>query len=251
MKRITALFVTAVLICLSAVTAFADNIYIVDDENDFVPPTTTEPTTEKPRETTTSSIGSIFGNGDSLDSYFDGIADKLGNGIDSILSGFGQFANNGNSSQSTTQLQPYNNNQSFGTVNQRPNSSGSSNGTAVSTTQQSKTEENTTAPTDQNNYRNEVASVLVVNQMGDSDSGISGSTLTLVVFIAAVVLLVLVVAVVLVVMTRKTAFNSAVMNKSTIPSVSRPDNLAGLMDDIDDDNNDYSDISYWDSSDFR
>lgn len=246
MKRIIALC-SALLLCAAfAVTVFADNIYIVDDENDFVPPqTTTAPTTSVPT-TTASSIGSIIDR-DTIDAYLGGFADKIGNGIDSLLSGFEQW---GGGTTTTTQLQPVVGDQhgvpSFGSTggNTQPQQS------VVTTDSSASSEEVTTSEEKKND--SEVASVLIVQQAGDQSAGISGSTLTLVMFIAAVIVLILVVAVVLVVMTRRTEFNSAVMNRSTLPSVNRPDNLASLMDDdIGNDGTDYGNIAYWDSSDFK
>lgn len=247
MKRISSLLL-ALLLCLAcSVMSFAENIYIVDDDDDFVPPQTTQPATEAPETTTKSSFGLV--DPDALGSYFDDFADKIGGGIDSILSGFGQWQLGNTASQTTTQLQQIDNDNKLNIPSY--NSGGASAAATQATTTAAAEEEATTAPSAQQD-RNEVASVLIVNQAENGSAGISGSTLTLVVFISAVIILILVVIIVLVFMTRRTEFNSAVMNKSTIPSVERPDNLAGLMDDdTDSDGVDYGNIAYWDSSDFR
>ena len=92
----------------------------------------------------------------------------------------------------------------------------------------------------------ELASVIIVNNGNSSDDGLSGITLTLIVFVAAIVLLILVAAIVLVIMTRRTEYNSAVLDKSTIPSVEKPRGMSSLMNDnIRDDGNDYGNITYW------
>lgn len=245
MKR-TATLIAAALVCLLlTVTAFAENVYIVDDDDDFIPPrTTTAPQTQA--ETTTARQ-SLFGDsdfGDTLDSYIDSFAGKIGEGVDSIISGFGQYQNSlntqGNAAETpTSQLPQVNSGSSGGSTYYS-----SSITTAPSSESTTAPAPETTAPAAQADT--ELASVLIINNTEGSSSGISGSTLTLIVFIAAVVILVLVVAIVLVIMTRRTEFNSAVMNKSTIPSVDRPGNLAQLMDDdIPDDGDDYSNIAYW------
>lgn len=243
MKR-TASFISAVIVCLLlAVTAFAENVYIVDDEDDFIPPETTTVPQTQPETTTRQSLIGNSDFGDTIDSYIDSFAGKIGEGMDSIISGFGQYqnqANNqGNAAEApTSQLPSVNSGSSGGNTYY---SSGITTSPAAENTTAPAPE--TTAPGTQANT--ELASVLIVNNAENSSSGISGSTLTLIVFIAAVVIVILVVAIVLVVMTRKTEFNSAVMNKSTIPSVERPGNLAQLMDDDIPDDGDYSNIAYW------
>lgn len=256
MKRAAAIL-SAVLLCLMfSVVAFADNIYYVEDgEDDFTPNQTT--TTTKPAETTTSGLpdfGSII-DGDAFGGYFDRFSDMLGDGLDSILSNFGdsfgQFGaqhNEGNAG----------NNSQLPSINNMGPGSGSSGNASpgvtassqtASTTQQAESgqgqdaAEQTTAAQVQNT---ELPSVLIVNNTEGPSSGVSGSTLTLVVFIAGIIILVLVAAIVLVIMTRRTEFNSAVMNKSTIPTAPQPTALAQFMDDdIADDGNDYSNITYW------
>lgn len=251
MKRITTLLFTLLLCVTLSIVSFAENIYIVDDEDDFVPPQTTQPVTETP-ETTTTAPSSLFDT-DAIGSYLDDFAEKIGGGIDSVLSGFGQWQIGNAASQTTTQLQQIDDDRSLG-IPSYAAANGSSAATAAKgepSTSAAATEEATTVASAQP-YGNEVASVLIINQAENNSAGISGSTLTLVTFISAVIILILVVIIVLVVMTRRTEFNSAVMNKSTIPSVERPGNLAALMDDdIDGDDMDYGNIAYWDSSDFN
>ena len=77
------------------------------------------------------------------------------------------------------------------------------------------------------------------------DSALSGSTLTLIVFIAAVLILILVIILVLVILTRRTEFNSSVMNRSTLPNVEKPDN--SFIEDGAGGDTDLSDIRGWDS----
>lgn len=252
MKKILALILSALLCLILSVTAFADNVYVVDDgENDYVPdpPATTAPQ----KETTTSildGIGSIFDFG-SLDGYFGDLAGMLEEGIDSILDGLGgnlgqwQGGNNDNGG-----------NAEFPTMNpgsyqypqqgqyQQPQTSTTAPQPETTTQENASEEETTTAPAPQNQ---EVMSVFVVQEADGSKGELSGSTLTIIVFVAAIVLLVLVVATVLVIMIRKTEFNSAVIHKSTIPSVEQPTALAQFMnDDVSDDGTDYGDIIYWD-----
>ena len=74
------------------------------------------------------------------------------------------------------------------------------------------------------------------------DSALSGSTLTIVVFVAAVLILILVIIRALVRMTRRNEFNSKVMNRSTLPNVEKPDNQ--IFPD-DGQNGDFSDIRGW------
>lgn len=256
MKKTLALILSALLCLVLSVTAFADNIYVVDDgENDYVPnPPATTAAPQK--ETTTSvldSIGSIFDFG-SLDGYFGDLAGMLGDGIDSILDGLGgnldqwQIGGNigGNNSGGDSEL-PTMNPGSYQYPQQGQYQQPQASTTAPqpeTPAQENASEEETTAPAPQNQ---EIMSVFVVQEVEDSNGELSGSTLTLIVFIAAVVLLVLVVAIVLVIMIRKTEFNSAVMHKSTIPSVEQPSALAQFLnDDVSDDGTDYGDIVYWD-----
>lgn len=250
MKRASA-FILALLLSLAwSVTVFAEDIFIVEDgEDEFIVNIPT--TTTKPAETTTASSSSGLEDlidGDTLAGYFDSFKDKFGDGFDSFMNDLGSwegFGGNQNAAETTTSL---------------PNVDG---GNYVPVTQSSAM---TTYPSsegasgeqytgdddreDEKSDEEELPSVLIVNNAGDDDSwGISGSTLTLIVFIAAIVILVLVVVVVLVIMTRKTEFDSSVKNKSTIPGVDKSDSLARFIegDDSDDDTNNenYSNITYW------
>ena len=85
-----------------------------------------------------------------------------------------------------------------------------------------------------------------MNNSDSEDDVLSGSTLTLLVFVGAIVLLILVAAIVLVLLTRRTEYNSSVMDKSTLPSVDKPSAMSNLLNDsIRDDGNDYGNITYW------
>lgn len=245
MKRITALLAALMLTLLFSLTAFADDIYIVDDGEDvFVP--VPETTTAKQEEATTapssgSNGGSLFEGMGSLDEYIDDFSGLLSGGIDSLLSGFennlGQLMpENTTSSQPTTALPGINS-------GERPTQSQPLTTVPVKENEQATAAENTTA-----GQKSEVASVLIVNGEKDSEDSLSGSTLTLLVFIAAIVVLILAAAIVLVIMTRRTEYNSAVMDKSTIPSVEKPRAMPQFTNDnIGDDGNDYSNITYWNS----
>lgn len=243
MKKATALF-TALLFCLTfSLTVFADDIFIIEDgEDEFVP---NVQTTTQPAETTT--VTSQFDNiidSDKFGDYFNSIKDTLGNGLSSIMDGFGSW---GTSEETTTSsgssdlpninggtYTPSNQSASMTTVPNKDNNVNSDNS------------ESTTSAVNGNNYNEEVPSVLIVNNSENDSWGISGSTLTLLIFIAAIVILVLVVVIVLIVMTRRTEFDSAVKNRSTLPSVEQPNSLAQFFeDDIPDDGNDYSNITYW------
>lgn len=245
MKRIPTIVLTVLFCLLFAVMSFAENIYIIDDDDDFVPQTTTAPS-EKPAETTTapSGIGSIIGNGEALDGYLGDLSDKIGSGLDSVLSGLGDTLNQWGSYNPMGESTTADLTSASGDSSSRPSYSVSIT-TAAETTAPSQPE-TTTVPADNTTKKEEVASVLVVNQASDNSQGLSGSTLTLIVFIAAIVLLVLVALIVLVLMTRRTEYNSAVMHKSTLPSVDQPKTLSQFMeDDIGDDGVDYGNIAYW------
>lgn len=244
MKRIASI-IFAILFCLTVpVICCADDIYIVEDEEDeFIP----QVTTTKPAETTTAAKGeSILGDTEGIGDYFDRLSGILGDGIDSIISGFenglGDFQfgeNNGDSAQNSGgQLQPINPGDSVTVkpaITTSPDSQSSNGGQASS-------QETTAAQQDE-----ELPSVLIVNQGTVSDDRVSGSTLTLLVFIAAIVIIILVGAIVLVIMTKRTEYNSSVRSRSTIPSVEQPSALAQFMDDdIKDDGKDYGNITYWD-----
>ena len=249
MKR-TAAILTAVLLCLIlSVSAFAENVYIVDDgEEEFVPDNQT--TTTKPAEETTnplSGFGNLFDR-DAFDGYLDSVADKLGNGINSLLSGFENRFGEQNQNQNGNQNQNQNNSGlpsiNMGQAGNNSTTSVQNAFKALETETAAQAEGQTTAAAAVPNT--DLPSVLVVNNAEDKSNGISGSTLTLLVFIAAIVILVLVVAIALIVLTRRTEYNSSVMNKSTIASVPQPDTLSQFLDDdIDDDGNDYGNIAYW------
>lgn len=256
MKRIPTIVLTVLFCLLFSVMSFAENIYIIDDDDDFVPQTTTAPAATTAEQTTASSdsgFGSLIGDGEALDGYLGDLSDKIGSGLDSVLSGLGDSLNQwdgaqvviGNGSGESTTVLP---SASAGASSSKPSYSVSI--TAAATTAPQTTEP-TTAAAAENTTRKEteLASVLVVNQASDGSQGLSGGTLTLVVFIAALVILVLVAIIALVLMTRRTEYNSAVMNKSTIPSVDQPKTLSQFMnDDIGDDGFDYGNITYWDDN---
>ena len=245
MKKFAAI-IFAMLFCLTVpVISYADDIYYVEDEEEeFIPQTTT--TTTKPAETTTASSGdSILGDMGDLGDYFNGIGDYLSGGLDSIISGFedglGDFNFGGNSSNDDSQqqgLQPITPGESA-TVSP-----------AVTTSPDSQTQSGqpSAAEPSTNKYGEELPSVLIVNQADASDDSISGSTLTLLVFVAAIVIIILAGAIVLVIMTKRTEYNSSVRSRSTIPGVQQPDALAQFLDDdIKDDGKDYGNITYWES----
>lgn len=248
MKRAAAMLTAALLCMIFAVSAFAEVYYVEDDEDDFTPPQT-ETTTAKPAETTASSpldgLGSLF-EGGALDGYFDRFSGMLDEGIDSLFSSFGslnQDGNNNNGNSSNTQLP---------TMPSVPSNNSSSSITSPQVTTQpdngNQTSEKEEQPTQSQERNTDLPSVLIVQNADGKSSGISGSTLTLVVFIAAIVILVFVIIIVLIIMTRRTEFNSTVMNKSAIPSAPQPDALSQFLDDdIADDGTDYGNISYWDN----
>jgi preprotein translocase subunit SecG len=245
MKRITAILFAVIFVLSVPVISFADDIYIVEDEEDnYIPEI---PTTTKPAETTTKSADSLFGDID-IDGYFGDLSGMLGEGLDSIVSGFedafgdfqlGDFVGN-NKDEDKNQLQPI---QPEIPVTVKP---------VVTTSADKQTDEknqndNSDEPTKhQQQQQAEIPSVLIVNQNGNSDDRVSGSTLTLLVFIAAIVIIIITGAIVLVIMTKRTEYNSQVKSRSTIPSVDQPDALAQFMDDgIRDDGKDYGNITYW------
>ncbi len=253
MKRITAILIAVILVLSAPVISFADDIYIIEDEEEnYIPEV---PTTKKSAETTTASgsdsllDGSLLGDID-IEGYFGDLSGMFGDGIDSIVSGFeGAFGDfdlgglMGEDDGGDEQLQPI---QPETPVTVKP---------AVTTSQdkqnnEKQTENNSGGSTTQqqqnNEQKEELPSVLIVNQGGASDDRISGSTLTLLVFIAAIVIIIITGAIVLVIMTKRTEYNSQVKSRSTIPSVSQPDALAQFMDDgIIDDGKDYGNITYW------
>ena len=239
MKRITAIICAALICLMFSVVSFAENIYIIDDaEEEFIPDITT---TTQVAETTTSSSAinteSILGGIETLSGYFGDFSGALGDGIDSLLSGFEEFDVNMDMNQSaseTTTLPKINSGEKI-TQSQYAEQL-----TSEMTENVAQQKETTTVK------ENELPSVLVVNGEKDSNDVLSGSTLTLLVFVAAIVLLILVAAIVLVMLTRKTEYNSAVLDKSTIPSVDKPSALAQFLEDnISDDGNDYGNIAYW------
>ena len=92
---------------------------------------------------------------------------------------------------------------------------------------------------------NEVHTIVIVEN-ANGETALSGSALTLIVFIAAIVIIILAAAIVLVIMTKRTEYNSSVMDKSTIPTVAKPRAMTDLLNDnIADDGNDYGNIAYW------
>ena len=247
MKRITAILFALIFVLSVPVISFADDIYIIeDDEDNYIP----EIPTTKPAEQTTSAPkgDSLFGDVE-IGDYFGDLSGMLSEGLDSIVSGFegalgdfnfGDFG--GNDKQEDNQLQPI---QPETPVTVKP---------VITTapdkqTDEKQTENNSGGATQQqhgNEQQAELPSVLIVNQNGNSNDRISGSTLTLLVFIAAIVIIIIAGAIVLVIMTKRTEYNSQVKSRSTIPSVSQPDALAQFMDDgIIDDGKDYGNITYW------
>lgn len=238
MKRITAIILALLCCILFSVVSFADDIYIVDDGEDaFVPDITT--TTTAPAETTTASSGSIFGDLGSFGDYFGDFSGLLGEGLDSLMQGFDQLAPNANATEPTTQSSlPVLDSGERPTLSQQSDKMTVESEEAYAGQQQNVTEP---AP-----KQEELPSVLIVNGTNEKDTGISGSTLTLLVFVAAVVILILVGAIVLVLMTRRTEYNSTVMDKSTIPSVEKPRTMSQFSNDnIESDGNDYGNIAYW------
>lgn len=240
MKRITAVILTLLFCILFSVMSFADDIYIVDDGEDaFVPDIQT--TTTAPAETTTASSGqdSLFGDLGLIGDYFGDLSGMLGEGLDSLLQGFDQLSPNANTAETTTKS-------SLPMLDggERPTQSQQSdNMTVESEEPYNGLQQNITEPAPK---EEELPSVLIVNGANEKDTGISGSTLTLLVFVAAVVILILVGAIVLVLMTRRTEYNSSVMDKSTLPSVEKPRAMSQFTNDnIDSDGNDYGNITYW------
>ena len=247
MKRIAAFLVAAIFILSVPVMSFADDIYIIEDEEEnYIPEI---PTTTKPAETTTSALqgDSLLGDIE-IGDYFGDLSGMLGDGLDSIVSGFegaignfdfGDFMGNGSGSDDN-QLQPI---KPETPVTVKP---------VVTTSPDKQTTEkqqdNSAETTQQQEQQQEaeLPSVLIVNQNGNSADRLSGSTLTLLVFIAAIVIIIITGAIVLVIMTKRTEYNSQVKSRSTIPSVNQPDALAQFMDDgISDDGKDYGNITYW------
>ena len=221
-----------------SVVSFADNIYIVDDgEEEFVPDIVTTTVAET---TTASSSGteSLLGDLGSIGDYLDDFSGVLGNGIDSLLSGFEDFninMNGAETTQTTTALPTIESNEK---ITQSQYSSQLT--TEVVSEPVVQQQETTTF------RESELPSVLIVNNSDSEDDVLSGSTLTLLVFVGAIVLLILVAAIVLVLLTRRTEYNSSVMDKSTLPSVDKPSAMSNLLNDsISDDGNDYGNITYW------
>lgn len=251
MKRITAILFALIFVLSTPLISFADDIYIIEDEEDnYIPEV---PTTKKPAETTTASQGdslldgSLLGDID-IESYFGDLSGMLGEGIDSIVSGFEgaigdfNFGDFGvNNKQDDDQLQPI---QPEVNVTVKPVVTTSPDNQTTGNQQNDDSAGTTKQPA--NEQHEELPSVLIVNQNGNSDDRISGSTLTLLVFVAAIVIIIITGAIVLVIMTKRTEYNSQVKSRSTIPSVSQPDALAQFMDDgIRDDGKDYGNITYW------
>ena len=239
MKKITA-FIFALLFCLMfSVVSFADDIYIVEDgEEDFVP---VIPTTTAPAETTTKAgSDSLLGDLGSIEDLLGGFSGMLGDGIDSIFSGLddlGQLDPNQGSPATT------NPSSELPTINKGERPTQSQVAQELTTDADDSGLQQETTPTAK---ENELPSVLVVNGAGDDNGVLSGSTLTLLVFVGAIVLLIIVGAIVLVMLTRRTEYNSAVMDKSTIPGVEKPRAMSQFTNDnIGEDGNDYGNITYW------
>ncbi len=243
MKRTTA-FIISVLLCFAfSVISFADDIYIVDDgEEPFVPDVQVTTTAPAITETTTSSGGSsIIGDTGALEGYFNDLKDKLGSSVDSLFEGLDDFDFNLGTENTTA------------SGGQTPPSIDSGEKPTQSTHAQQMIQDaatNTTKPFEEKTtviqgQGNEVHTIVIVEN-ADDDSALSGSTLTLIVFIAAIVIIILAGAIVLVIMTKRTEYNSSVMDKSTIPTVEKPKAMTDLLNDnIVDDGNDYGNIAYW------
>lgn len=244
MKRFAAFLISIMLCFAFCLTAFADNIYIVDDkEDEFVPDV--QVTTTVPETTTAASSGdSILGDMGSLEDLFGDFKDTVSGGIDSILGEFGDTFGNldfnfGTEATTTADTQ-------LPTMNNQDAPTQSNQAQQLVDSLPEATTAKTEATTAGGQMQQEIASVIIVNNGSSDKDGLSGSTLTLIVFIGAIVLLILVAAVALVIMTRRTEYNSSVLDKSTIPSVEKPNGMAHLMNDnIRDDGNDYGNITYW------
>lgn len=265
MKRITALVLTLLLSLVFSVVSFADNIYIVEDEEDiFVPDVqTTVPETTTVSETTTSSslgssIGSLIDSNGTASDYFNGITDALDSGLDKLLSGLGDGFNQllpGDMSA----LEGLVNSQGTVTTNPVPTTSLPAMNENDKPAQSQQSAEKTTAAAEKQTEgvseeattaapvkEVEIHSVLIVNNEKDSSDLLSGSSLTILVFIGGIVFLILAVVIILVLLTRRTEYTSSVKDGSTIPSVGKPDAMTQFLnDDIPNDGNDYSDIAYW------
>ena len=237
MKRITAVILALLLCMMFSVVSFADNIYIVDDEEEeFIPDTQTTTTTTAPAETTTQgSLLGDLGNLGSLGDYFNGFSGMFDGGMESLFEGFDQLLPGQNAETTQSALSPIDG-------GERPTQSQMAEDMTLPDEESYTGQQDTVETTKQE----ELPSVLIVNGTNENASGISGSTLTLLVFIAAIVILILVGAIVLVLMTRRTEYNSAVMDKSTIPGVDKPRAMSQFSNDnIGDDGNDYGNITYW------
>ncbi len=265
-KSVSVMFAILLLIAFQVVS-FADNVYIVDDgEDDFVPETTTLTPTTEPSVTTTGGLLDAAANGEGVvDGILDRFSGVLDGDADSLLSrlqGIGGNNETTTASQNVTQNNlpqinvPQNGYVQSGSGSLSPAGTTSAQGgvTASPTTTQNNAANQTEAPADNDDAGEEVASVLVVNSANKSNMKLDGSTLTLVVFIAAVIIIVLTAAIILIFMTRRTEFDSEVKRKSTIPNSPQPGILKEFADDADDfldddEKDDYSDISYWNSDD--
>lgn len=249
MKRTISLFLI-ILLCLSfTVISFGE--YVVEDNQnqyngednqdsdsgdsgDSGAPTTAVTTTSKSQ----------------LDDYFSKITGALDSGLNSLLSGLKGNSQTTQSSTTTTTVVATTSSglkdaQGYGSATSTV-ASGATAASQAQTTNQAAVQTTTAsvATTAEN------VTIAGVNSADNgNNSSLSGSALTIVVFVAAVAILLLAIVVVLVIITRKTSFNSEVMNKSTLPSVDKPKTPSAYSnDDIADDGKDYSDISYWDGS---
>ena len=239
MRKITAIIIALLFCLMFSVVSFADNIYIVDDaEEDFVP---SVPTTTSPAETTTKAgSDSLLGDFGSIEDLFSDFSGMLGEGIDSIFSGLDDLEQLAPDQGAPATTNP---STELPTINkgERPTQSQFAQELTTDSEDSVFQQEPTAAANE-----NELPSVLVVNGVDDDNDVLSGSTMTLLIFVAAIVLLIIVGAIVLVMLTRRTEYNSAVMDKSTIPGVEKPRAMSQFTDDnIGDDGNDYGNITYW------
>lgn len=246
MKRTFALIISLLLCLVCSFTVFGENIFIIEDGEDEFIAETPAVTTTQPVETTTASseLADLF-DSDVISGYVDSVKDMFGEGIDSLLDGF-DFAyqtENTTSVQSETTQLPSVDSGNYAPVTQA--SAMTTYPVSEKTTAASEQEQTTVASNA--SAQEELPSVLIVYDTGDDSWGISGSTLTLVVFIAAIIIFILVVIIALILMTRKTEFDSAIKTRSTLPMVEQPDSLAHFIegDDESEDEEDYGNIAYW------
>lgn len=249
MKR-TSAFIMALLLCLAfSFTVFADDIFIIEDGEDEFIADAQITTTTQPAETTTAASGyeNIF-DSDKLSGYVDSIKDMFGDGIDSVMDGLDSWGNQMETTTAVSSTSPSPPKVDAGSYTPSNQSSAMTTYASTENTTVADTEPSTQVSDIQ--PEDELPSVLIISDTENDSWGISGSTLTLLVFVAAIVILILVVVIVLIIMTRRTEFNSAVKPKSTLPGVEQPDSLAQFIenDDMPDDGKDYGNITYWDDN---